>query len=86
MAGIGILAVAYALAASGAAEARLPDAITLCDRPVADLPAAALPLASARARQARSLMRGGDNGADAALELLLAPADHAPSTPLARGE
>ena len=86
MAGIGILAVAYALAAPGAAEARLPDAITLCDRPVADLPAAALPLASERASRARSLMRGGDDGADAALELLLAPADHAPSTPLARGE
>jgi CHAT domain-containing protein len=86
MAGIGILAVAYALAAPGAAEARLPDAITLCDRPVPDLPAAALPLASERASRARSLMRGGDDGADAALELLLAPADHAPSTPLARGE
>ena len=86
MAGIGIMAVAYALAAPGAAKARLPDAITLCDRPVPDLPAAALPLASERADRARSLMRGGDDGADAALELLLAPADHAPSTPLARGE
>ena len=80
MAGIGILAVAYALAAPGTAEARLPDAITLCDRPVPDLPAAALPLASERASRARSLMRGGDDGADAALELLLAPGDHPPST------
>ena len=80
MAGIGILAVAYALAAPGTAEARLPDAITLCDRPVLDLPAAALPLASERASRARSLLRGGDDGADAALELLLAPGDHPPST------
>lgn len=80
MVGIGILAVAYALAAPGGAEARLPDAITLCDRPAPDLPAAALPLASERANRARSLMRGGDDGADAALDLLLAPADHAPST------
>lgn len=75
MAGIGILAVAYALAAPGAAEARLPDAITLCDRPVPDLHALVLPLASAQAKRARSLMRGGDNGADAALELLLSPTD-----------
>lgn len=86
MAGIGILAVAYALAAPGAAEARLPDAITLCDRPAPDLPAAALPLASERASRARSLMRGGDDGADAALSLLLAPADHAPSTPSTQSE
>ena len=86
MAGIEILAVAYALAAPGAAEARLPDAITLCDRPASDLPAAALPLASDRATRARSLMRGGDDGADAALNLLLSPADHPPSTPSEQGE
>lgn len=86
MAGIGILAVAFALAAPGAADARVPDAISLCDRPAPNLPAAALPLASERANRARNLMRGGDDGADAALDLLLAPADHPPSTPSAQGE
>lgn len=86
MTGIGLLAVASALATPGSADARLPDAISLCDRPAIDLPAAVLPLASERASRARSLMRGGDDGADAALDLLLAPADHAPSIPSAQGE
>ncbi|WP_198669378.1 hypothetical protein, partial [Blastomonas sp. UPD001] len=86
MAGIEILAVAYALAAPGAAEARLPDAITLCDRPASDLPAAVLPLASDRATRARSLMRGGDNGADAALALLLSPVSGTSAAEAAQGE
>lgn len=74
MAGIGIFAIASVLALPGANDARPPDAITLCDRPVPDLAAAALPIVNERANSARSLMRGGDNGADAALELLLSPA------------
>lgn len=81
MAGIGIFAIASALALPGANDARLPDAITLCDRPAPDLAAAALPIVSERADRARSLMRGSDNGADAALELLLSPAAGSASPP-----
>ena len=74
MAGIGIMAVAFALSAPGADGAAVPDAIALCDSPASPVPAELLPLAAERASRARGLMRGGDAGADEALALLLDPA------------
>jgi CHAT domain-containing protein len=74
MAVSGIMAIALAWAAPGTGGAALPDAISLCDMPRPDIAAQALPLAAAQANRARSLMRGSDDGADAALDLLLRPA------------
>lgn len=75
MSGLGIVMMAFAATAPGSGDAGLPDAITLCDTPRPEIAAQASPLAATRSERARSLMRGGDNGADAALELLLSPAD-----------
>lgn len=74
MAVSGIMAMALAWAAPGTGNAVLPDAISLCDSPRSDFAAEALPLAAAQAARARNLMRGRDDGADAALDLLLRPA------------
>jgi CHAT domain-containing protein len=74
MAVSGIMAMALAWAAPGTGGALLPDAISLCDVPRPDIAAQALPLAAAQANRARSLMGGSDDGADAALDLLLRPA------------
>ena len=73
MAVSGIMAMALAWAAPGTGSAALPDAISLCDSPRFDIAAEALALAAAQANRARSLMRGSDDGADAALDLLLRP-------------
>jgi CHAT domain-containing protein len=73
MAVSGIMAMALAWAAPGTGSVAPPDAISLCDSPRSDIAAEAMPLAAAQANRARSLMRGSDDGADAALDLLLLP-------------
>lgn len=75
MSGLGIMIMAFAATAPGSGEAVLPDAITLCDALRPEIAVQSSSLVASRADRARSLMRGSDNGADAALDLLLSPAD-----------